>query len=268
MKNNIFNIKIPELRSRVTLEFSNKEYSKVRKPEEQDYFIHIFSKSKKLNEEILSYVEDVLEFFYYKKDKGKTADRHYKIKIRSLNTYIRNEEKQPLVLNNLIVIFEELQKSINAQLENKSPAKEEPVPDPMVSEEVSEVEHINLEDMIKVKKTEKATPPPKKVEPQPVVNVKPKKEPVIFMDDEEVEIAQIRQNIRKELNTPDFEDFGDEMPELPLTMPEESKKEKGMNVQSIPYDGEVDGEALMASLLNEAGYNKKSEDNEDDTYYR
>lgn len=278
MKNNIYKMNVLDLDARVTLEFSDKEYSKIRHPEEQEYFIHIYTKSKNIDEKLLSYIEDMVEYLYHKKDKGKTEDRHYKIKISSLKTYIRNENKQPLVLNNLIVIFEELHHEISNIINNLNSENIENEEDNINDEEV---EHINLDNIIpnknhKEKNTEILIPKNQKtIQKREELPAKENKEKTTstheLMDDESIEIAQIRTNIRKELQMPEFEDFGDEMPELPTEFPGEKKGNSGMNVETIPYDpNHINGEALMASLLTQAGHDGQNKDNEDedDSYYR
>jgi hypothetical protein len=278
MKNNIYKMNVLDLDARVTLEFSDKEYSKIRHPEEQEYFIHIYTKSNNIDEKLLSYIEDMVEYLYHKKDKGKTEDRHYKIKISSLKTYIRNENKQPLVLNNLIVIFEELHHEISNIINNLNSENIENEENNINDEEI---EHINLDNIIpnknnKEKNIEVSIPKTQKtIQKREELPVKENKEKNTIthelMDDESIEIAQIRTNIRKELQMPEFEDFGDEMPELPTELPGEKKGHSGMNVETIPYDpNHINGEALMASLLTQAGHDGQHKDNEDDddSYYR
>lgn len=124
-KNTEFHVEIPfkDKTSIVRVMFSSEPYSKIREPEVSDYFIHL--NTENINEknnidelnEILSYIEDMTETFYRRKDSGKPFKKPYKIKIKDLNFYIRNEHKQPLLLNNLIVIFENLHEIMIEQIE-------------------------------------------------------------------------------------------------------------------------------------------------------
>lgn len=150
-KNTEFHVEIPfkDKTSIVRVMFSSEPYSKIREPEVSDYFIHL--NTENINEknnidelnEILSYIEDMTETFYRRKDSGKPFKKPYKIKIKDLNFYIRNEHKQPLLLNNLIVIFENLHEIMIEQIEL---TKKEIIQANSDNEEINEHENTNNED--------------------------------------------------------------------------------------------------------------------------
>lgn len=149
-KNTEFHVEIPfkDKTSIVRVMFSSEPYSKIREPEVSDYFIHLntenINEKNNLDElnEILSYIEDMTETFYRRKDSGKPFKKPYKIKIKDLNFYIRNEHKQPLLLNNLIVIFENLHEIMVEQIEL---TQKEIIQHSSNNEEINEHENTNNE---------------------------------------------------------------------------------------------------------------------------
>lgn len=225
-KNTEFHVEIPfkDKTSIVRVMFSSEPYSKIREPEVSDYFIHLntanINEKNNIDElnEILSYIEDMTETFYRRKDSGKPFKKPYKIKIKDLNFYIRNEHKQPLLINNLIVIFENLHEIMIEQIE-------------LTKNEVMQNNNYNEE------KNEKSN------------NVDQYEEEEIVIEDSMFDTPKKNNDEHQNITTFDR----DEMFDIPFEKPVSKIKVESVNLNS----DEKQGEDLFKQLMSETGFDKK-----------
>lgn len=257
MKQYLFNI--PLLKSKILFEFSEGEYKKNREPEIADYFIFVQNDSNSLNTDIIKNIEDVLFHLYKKKDKTQEeTDLKYKAYYKKYNTYIRQENKLPLYINNSIVIFEELYNFIISEYEKKLTQSENTHP----SFDLSQIEEVSLdinEPLIPGEfshhenNQEINTEQKNHNKHSDSRNEEEYDSSFLFDEDEKISVNDLKESMG--IHHEDDFDSDSEIPDFPMEKPDKNKSRFTSESVTITKDDE-NGEFLLSGLLDQAGFDK------------
>lgn len=266
MKQYFFNI--PLLKSKILFEISDGEYKKNREPELADYFIFVKNPSDNINTSIIQNIEDVLFHLYKKKDKQQeseeNSDLKYKAYYKKYNTYIRQEHKLPLYLNNTIVIFEELYNYIIKEYEHPHSACDN------YENEIDEHEYADIEE-VSLSMDEPVLSPafsgdkdnnqgkssiskninkPSSVEQEYDSSF-------LFDKEDDISVDELKDSMG--IDNEEFDSDSD-IPDFPIEDPDKNKSKSRFVSETVNITkDEENGEFLLSGLLDQAGFDKNKD---------
>jgi len=270
MKQYFFNI--PLLKSKILFEISDGDYKKNREPELADYFIFVKNPSDNININIIQNIEDVLFHLYKKKDKQQeseeNSDLKYKAYYKKYNTYIRQEHKLPLYLNNTIVIFEELYNYIIKEYEHPHSTYDNHENE--INDNEHEYEYADIEE-VSLSMDEPILSPAFSMDKdnslnKPSISKNIKKPSSVeteydssFLFDKEDDISLNELKDSMGIENEDFDSDSD-IPDFPVEDPDKNKSKSRFVSETVNISkDEENGEFLLSGLLDQAGFDKNKD---------